>query len=74
LEAYFVISEIYIFPSNCVICYITTVTAVTSFLQILNESLKKKEKIRDYLAQIMQRKEEDENALIKKAAAEKGAK
>jgi hypothetical protein len=35
--------------------------------------LNKKEKVRGYLAQLMQRKEDDENALIKKANAEKEA-
>lgn len=53
--------------------FIITATAVTSFLQILNESLNKKEKIRDYLAQLKQRKGDEENALRKKATAEKEA-
>jgi hypothetical protein len=44
-----------------------------SFLQILNESWNKKEKIRNYLAQLMQKEEYDETALINKAAAEKEA-
>ncbi|XP_021916362.1 coiled-coil domain-containing protein 173-like isoform X2 [Zootermopsis nevadensis] len=41
--------------------------------EILNESLNKKEKIRDYLAQLKQRKGDEENALRKKATAEKEA-
>jgi hypothetical protein len=40
-------------------------------LQALNESLNRKEKIADYMAQLIEKNKEDEDALLKKAIAEK---
>jgi hypothetical protein len=52
---------------------IATLSTVIYFLQLINESLRRREGVRDYLAQLMQKQEDDEKASLEKAAAEKEA-